>query len=105
MTETAFYEVILVPSEISPTRSDWTWRRLEPDGGVAAQGLRHDTMKACFAAVRAHMTVFGEAKITVNLRGEAPTSPGDGAAPIDRSRVIPAAPVKRRVHCQVALRH
>lgn len=105
MAETALYEVILVPSEISLTSSDWTWRRLERDGSVAARGLRHETMKACFAEVRAHMTAFGEAKITVNLRGEVPTPTADGAASIECNRTIPVAPLKRRTNRQVALRH
>lgn len=105
MAETAQYEVILVPSEISVTSSDWTWRRLERDGSISAWGMRHDTMKACFAEVRWHKEAFGDAAITVNLLGEGARAAPSSAAMAERAISIPSVTLKRRLRRQVALRH
>ena len=105
MADSPSYEVILISSEISMTRSDWTWRRFERDGSISARGSRSETMKACFAEIHRHKIVAGEASITVNLRGDRAPGPTDVAATPQRFVSMPNATLKRRLKRQVALRH
>ncbi|TPG48342.1 hypothetical protein EAH76_21335 [Sphingomonas glacialis] len=102
MSNTARYEVILVPSEMSLTSSEWTWRRFESDSDVSAQGSRHPTLPACFAEVRDHAKQFGPGTVAVNLRGDdAPPAPTAEALVPNRegarsNRLAPKALLRRR---------
>lgn len=102
MSTGARYEVLLVPSEMSLTASEWTWRRFDGDAGVSAHGLRHATLPECFAEVREHAKQFGPATVAVNLRGDdAPPPPGADALVPSRdgayaNRLAPKALLRRR---------
>ncbi|MET3761734.1 MULTISPECIES: hypothetical protein [Sphingomonas] len=102
MSTGARYEVLLVPSEMSLTTSEWTWRRLDGDASVSAHGLRHATLPECFAEVRDHAKQFGPATVAVNLHGDAAPLPQGGEALLPSrdgalaNRLAPKALLRRR---------
>ena len=45
----------------------WSWCRLNHSGFAVAQGALHNSLSACFTAVREHLARHGDAPIAVNL--------------------------------------
>jgi hypothetical protein len=97
MPDSPHYEILLVPSDTALTESDWTWRRIEDDGSVSSHGLRHTTMKACYAEAHHHKSAFGEAVIRVNLLGESAPRSTDSPSVAPLPLPIASHPTRKRV--------
>jgi hypothetical protein len=89
------YEVYIEHSAeaagFDPTAAKWSWCKLSPAGLVLVRGSHHYSLEACFAAVRKHRTMFGDAPITINLRpnGQRDPPPSLIVPVIDRHETPP----------------
>ena len=79
-----------------PAPALWSWRRLNADGRIIADGGGHPSLEASFASVKRRAALFGEAPVKINLREDVRhvsplTPPDDSSRPnsaiVDRDSV------------------